>query len=70
MRQCGKIWYSQRDYRSQYNTAHAHCMLDKATETHSKYVILTAFPWQQLFRKRASILRLYVHCLHCRNHST
>jgi len=27
MRQCGKISYSQKGHRWQYNTAHAHCML-------------------------------------------
>jgi hypothetical protein len=41
------------------------CMLDKATDTHSEYVILMAFPRPQLFGEQASMLRLYVHCLPC-----
>jgi len=53
------------------NMAHAHCMLDnmtiwrmriacwitKATNTHSEYVILIAFPVQQRMHERASTLR-------------
>ena len=31
----------------------AHCMLDKATNTHSEYVILVAFPPQQWLHERA-----------------
>jgi hypothetical protein len=31
--------------------------ITKATDTHSEYVILIAFPRQQCFRERASILR-------------
>jgi hypothetical protein len=41
------------------------CWITKATDTHSEYVILIAFPLQQWLRERASILRLYVHCLSC-----
>ena len=33
------------------------CWIPKATNTHSQYVILTAFPLQQSFHERASILR-------------
>ena len=33
------------------------------THTYSEYVILIAFPCQQCLRKRASMLRSYVHCL-------
>jgi hypothetical protein len=32
------------------------CWITKATDTHSDYVILTAFPRQQWLRERASIL--------------
>jgi hypothetical protein len=32
------------------------CWLNKATNTHSEYVIITAFPQQQWFHKRASML--------------
>jgi len=41
--------------------AFAHCMLDtKATNTHSEYVIVTAFPMQQWLHERASPLH-YTH---------
>jgi hypothetical protein len=33
------------------------CLITKATNTHSEYVILAAFLQQQLLQKRASILR-------------
>jgi len=39
--------------------------ITKATETHSLCVIINAFPGQQWLRERASMLRLYVHCLSC-----
>jgi hypothetical protein len=42
------------------------CSITKATHTHkhTQYVILIAFPQQQLFRKRASVLRYtYIFCL-------
>ena len=41
------------------------CWVPKATNTHSQYVLLIAFPLQQWLHKRASMLRLYVHCLSC-----
>ena len=34
------------------------CWILKATDTHSEYVILIAFPRQQLLRERSSLLRL------------
>jgi len=33
------------------------CLMPKATNTHSEYVILIAFPLQQWLHKRTSILR-------------
>jgi hypothetical protein len=33
------------------------CCITKATDTHSQYVTLTAFPLQQWLRERASVLR-------------
>ena len=33
------------------------CLITKATDTHSKYLILTAFPRQHWLRERALILR-------------
>jgi hypothetical protein len=41
------------------------CWITKATDTHSEYVILIAFPRQQWLRERASLLRSYVDCLCC-----
>ena len=41
------------------------CWTPKATDTHSEYVILIAFPRQQWLHERASILRLSVQCLSC-----
>jgi len=38
-----KTWHSRTDHRWQYNTAHAlSCWINKATDTHSEYVILIA----------------------------
>jgi len=40
------------------------CWMQKATNTHSEYVIIVAFPWQQWLRERALILRYkYIACL-------
>jgi hypothetical protein len=40
------------------------CWIPKATDTHSEYVILTAFPQAQWFRERALLLRYtYNACL-------
>jgi hypothetical protein len=40
------------------------CWITKATDTHSDYVILIAFLWQQWLRERASMLRYtYIACL-------
>ena len=36
------------------------CWIPKATDTHSEYVILTAFPQQQRLRERVLTLR-YTH---------
>jgi len=36
-------------------------LITKATDTHSEYVILTAFPRKLWLRERASMLRLYAH---------
>ena len=34
------------------------CWITAATDTHSEYVILIAFAWQQWLHERASVLRL------------
>jgi hypothetical protein len=39
------------------------CWKTKATNTHSQYVTLIAFPLQQWLHERASMLRYIVHCL-------
>jgi hypothetical protein len=39
------------------------CWITEATDTHSDYEILIAVPRQRCLRERASILRLYLHCL-------
>ena len=40
------------------------CWMTEATDTHSEYVILLAFPRQHWLRERASVLRcMYVACL-------
>jgi len=40
------------------------CGIPKATKTHSEYVILIAFPWQQKLHERASVLRdTYIDCI-------
>jgi len=41
------------------------CWILKATNTHSQYVILIAFPLQQWLHERLSMFSLYVHCLSC-----
>jgi hypothetical protein len=39
--------------------------ITKDIDPHSEYVILIAFPRQNWFRERASMLRLCVYCLFC-----
>jgi hypothetical protein len=40
------------------------CWIPKDTNTHSEYVILIAFPGQQMLRERASMLRyMYIGCV-------
>jgi hypothetical protein len=39
---------------------HIACWVTQATDTHSEYVILTAFPLQQKLHERASMVR-YTH---------
>jgi hypothetical protein len=41
------------------------CWISEAIDTHSKYVIIFAFPQQQLLHECTSMLRLIVHCLSC-----
>jgi hypothetical protein len=39
------------------------CWITKATDTHSEYVILIAFPLRQLLRERASMLIIRTFCV-------
>ena len=42
------------------------CCIPEATNTHSEYVIIIAFPQQQWLHEHTSILRYtYVHCMYC-----
>ena len=41
------------------------CWIPKATNIHSEYVILIAFPLQQWSHDRASMLRCTYNCLYC-----
>jgi hypothetical protein len=36
------------------------CWITKATDRHSEYAIIIAFPWQQLLCERASMLRIFM----------
>ena len=43
---------------------HFACWINKATNTHSQYVILITFPLQQWLHERASLLRYtYIACI-------
>jgi hypothetical protein len=42
---------------------HFACCITKATDAHSEYVILIAFPRQQRVQKRTSICYMYIACL-------
>jgi hypothetical protein len=83
MRLCGKIRYCHRDYRSQYETAHAQCMLDKATDTlwiRATYCfsVATIVPRTRLnitFIRALPVLLKTVHIkiwleFHCNSHNT
>ena len=41
------------------------CWINMATDTHSDYVILIAFPRQRWLDESVSMLRLYVNSLSC-----
>ena len=56
---------SETGHRWQYTVARVSCWVTKATETHSKYVICLAFVRQKWLDERASMLRVYVHCVSC-----
>ena len=39
------------------------CWITKATDTHSEYVILIAFPWQQWYANELNVVSRYISCL-------
>ena len=41
------------------------CCIPKATDKHTEYVILIAFPRQQWLRESAPMVSLQIHCLSC-----
>jgi hypothetical protein len=41
----------------------AACWITKAGETHREYVMLIPVPLEQKLHERASVLRVYVHCI-------
>jgi len=41
------------------------CQMFNARDTHSEYLLLIAFPRQEMIRERASILRLNLHSQSC-----
>ena len=41
------------------------CWIPKATNTHSQYVTLTAYPPQQWLHEHVLMLRFKEHCLYC-----
>jgi len=63
MRQCGKYLESDRPQMTIWRMRIA-CLMPKATNTHSEYVMLTDFPLQQWLNERSSmLLYTYIGCL-------
>ena len=59
MRKCGKILYSRAGHMTK-RRMRISCWIPKATNAHSEYVILIAFPRQQSSQERASVSRYAV----------
>jgi hypothetical protein len=54
----------QATYDSVIRRMRIACWIPKATNTHSEYVTLIAFPWLQWLHERVSVLRCkYIVCL-------
>jgi hypothetical protein len=51
--------------RPQMTIYYGACWINMATDTHSEYVIFINSPKQQWLGDRATMLRLYIHCLYC-----
>ena len=64
---CEAMWKStvQPDRQQIIRHMRSVCRITMATDIHSEYVIIIAFPRQQWLCERASMLRLYVHYLSC-----
>ena len=67
MRNVGKYGrIGQATYDSVIQCMRFACWTPKATDTHTQeYETTVVFPRQHWLRERASMLRLYVHCLSC-----
>jgi hypothetical protein len=66
-----KMWKSQTGRRRRYGAFALHAVYHKAADTHSEYVILTAFPLQQWLYECASLLRnTYAAFLVCSSERT
>ena len=59
----GKFCTAGAGHRWQYGALRIACRILKATNTHSQYVILIAFPPQQWLREHVSMF--HVHCQYC-----
>jgi hypothetical protein len=66
LRQCRKIWWSQRGYKWLHNMTHTRCMLDKQAHTHARehsntycFSTATVVTWTCLNDT------WYAHCLSC-----
>jgi len=60
---CGQILFSLTGHMTIWRMGIAR-WIPKATNTHSVFVILVAFPQQQLLHERAPMLRyMYITCL-------
>jgi hypothetical protein len=64
MRQCGKRLKADRAQMTIWRMSAA-CLITKATDKHSEYVILIALPLLQWLYEHNSVLRLYVQCMSC-----
>jgi hypothetical protein len=66
VKQCGKIWWSQRGCRERIIRWHIVCWITKATDTLWEYLTFIAFPRQQLWYELASLLvYMYIASLVC-----
>jgi len=64
VRKCLKTWQIRIGHIGKCNISQSYCILGKkAIDTHSEYVALIAFPWQQFSRERYLLPPSYVHRL-------